>query len=371
MANQTVRQNKLRRLVFDPETSVGTFVTPSANSLVVPASDVSFTPSRGTRVISRAALVDGFHGEAPGAIGSWAWEVSFNSEIHHDSTYAPEDYDVYWCQLLGACGFKAEDNGVDTLTLYPTMAPIGGFSAAGATDGFTNPFPVSLALLNNNTDANDEPSGDSDSAHYVRGCTGNATFNLTTGEIAQINFSFKGLVEDDKLIDTSVSNVMANGDFSQIGGSPFVVKDVTLVFTDNASASPVTVTALNDVTIEMNANVPDVQSANVNGNVGFDVSPVFWDESPTVSFTIAETNASDDVVFQRLFSGDTFDIQLTLESPDVAGRTIKFDINTLQQTDVTVGETNGYATYSITGKCVRAVGDGSDDALMQITYTYA
>jgi hypothetical protein len=35
MANQTVRQNKLRRLVFDPETTVGTFVTPSATSLVV------------------------------------------------------------------------------------------------------------------------------------------------------------------------------------------------------------------------------------------------------------------------------------------------------------------------------------------------
>jgi hypothetical protein len=242
---------------------------------------------------------------------------------------------------------------VASRTLYPTMAPIGGFSAGGATDGFTNPFPVSLALLNNNTDANDEPTGDSDSAHYVRGCTGNATFNLTTGEIAQIAFSFKGLVEDDKLIDTSVSNVMANGSFAQIGNAPFVVKDATLVFTDNASSSAVAVTALNDVTIEMNANVPDVTSANVDGNQGFDVSPVFWDESPTVSFTIAETNASDDVIFQRLFSGDTFDIQLTLTTPDAAGVSIKFDINTLQQTDVTVGETNGYATYSITGKCVR------------------
>ena len=370
MAN-TVRQNKLRRLVFAPESALGTFETLLPTSPVVPASDVSFTPSRGSRVISREALVDGFHGEAPGAIGSWAWEVSFTSELHHFASYTPENYDIYWTQLLQGCGFKAEDNGVDTLTLYPSMAPVGSWNPGGASDGFTNPTSLSFGLLNNNTDANDEPVGDSDSAHFTRGCVGNASFSFTAGQIAQVSFNFKGLVENDTLIDTSVSNVMQTGSFTQIGGSPYVVRDATLVFTDNASASPVTITALNNVTIEMGANVPDVESANVNGNYGFDVSPVFWDASPTVSFTIAETNASDDVIFQRLFSGDTFDIQLTLANPDVPGATIKFDINTLQQTDVTVGNTNGYATYTINGKCVRAVGDGSDDALLQITYTYA
>ena len=371
MANAVVRQNKLRRLVFAPEDALGTFQTLTPTSLVVPASDVSFTPSRGSRVISREALVDGFHGEAPGAIGSWAWEVSFTSEIHHYASYTPEDYDVYWTQLLQGCGFKAEDNGSDTITLYPTMAPIGNWDPGAATDGFTNPAALSFGLLNNNTDANDEPAGDSDSAHFTRGCVGNVSFQFTAGQIATMQFSFKGLVQNDTLIDTSVTNVMQTGSFTQIGGAPYVVRDAVLVFTDNSTTNAVTVTALNNVSIDMGANVPDVECANVAGNYGFDVSPVFWDSSPTVSFTIAETNASDDVIFQRLFSGDTFDIQLTLANPDVPAATIKIDINTLQQSDVSVGNTNGYATYSINGKCVRAVGDGTDDALMQITYTYA
>jgi len=371
MANNTVRQNKLRRLVFAPETTLGTAETLDGTSPVVPATSVTFAPTRGSRVISRAALVDGFHGEAPGAIGSWAWQVDFSSEIHHDSTYVAEDYDAYWVQLLLGCGFKAEDNGADTITLYPTMAPIGGWDPAGATDGFTNPTALSFGFLQNNTDANDEPAGETDTGMFARGCVGNVNFSLQTGQIAQMNCSFKGLVVDDQLLDNNVTNAMAIGNFDQLGASPYVVRDATLTFTDNATSSAVQTYALTNLEVSMNANVPDVESANVSGNYGYEISPVFWDESPSVSFSLAETEATDDVVLQRLFSGDTFAIRLTLANPDVAGATIEFVFPTLQQTDVTLGDQGGYATYQINGKCVRAVGDGSNDALMQIIYTYA
>lgn len=371
MANNTVRQNKLRRLVFAPETTLGTAETLDATSPVVPATSVTFAPTRGSRVISRAALIDGYHGEAPGAIGSWAWQVDFSSEIHHDSTYVPDAYDVYWVQLLLGCGFKAEDNGTDTLTMYPTMAPISDYSAGGATDGFTNPTALSFGFYQNNTDGNDEPAGDTDTAMFSRGCVGNVNFSLQTGQIAQMNCSFKGLVVNDQLIDNSITNAAAIGSFDQLGASPYVVRDATLVFTDNATSSAVTTYALTNLEVSMNANVPDVESANVNGNYGFEISPVFWDESPSVSFQLAETEATDDVVLQRLFSGDTFRIELTLANPDVPGATIQFVFPTLQQSDVTLGDNSGYATYSISGKCVRAVGDGTNDALMQIIYTYA
>ena len=213
MSNTKLRQNKLRRLVFAPESALGTMETLGAASPVVPASNVSMTPSRGTRMISRAALVDGYHGEAPAVQGSFAWELSFDCELHHYAGYTANGYDVYWTQLLQGCGFKAEDDGLNTLTLYPTQANMGDWDPGAADDGFTNPCALSFGYYSNNTDSNDEPGSDSDSAHFMRGSTGNVSFNLTTGQLAQLSFNFKGLVENDKLIDTTVSNVAAIGTF--------------------------------------------------------------------------------------------------------------------------------------------------------------
>jgi len=166
-------------------------------------------------------------------------------------------------KLLVGCGFKAEDDG-SSIIFSPTTTEIGNYSA-GAT---TNPAAMSISYLHNNNQL-------SDTAHQVRGCTGVATLNMTTGERFMMNFAFNGLVVDDELIKTDSPNISASGSYAQLQGSPFVVKNMTCTFTDNLTTDAVTVVALNSLTINTGAETPDVTNACGSGDYGFAVSPVF------------------------------------------------------------------------------------------------
>ena len=149
MANAVVRQNKLHKLVFDPEATLGTFEAPDASSLVIPAENVSFTPSRGTRIISRTSLLDGYHGDVSGAVGTWAWTLAFDSEVH-DTGNTVNTMVPYWGKLLIGCGFKGVDDGA-AITFSPTTTEIGNYSAAAT----TNPAGMSISYLHNNNELSD------------------------------------------------------------------------------------------------------------------------------------------------------------------------------------------------------------------------
>jgi hypothetical protein len=355
MAQASVRQNKLRKLVFVPETTLGTAETLDDTSLVIPAENVTVSPSRGTRIIPRNALLDGFHGEVTGTAGSWGWTYSYDCEVH-DCDNTVNTLSGYWPQLLGAAGFKAVDDGTN-LVITPTQNNIGNFSAAAT----TNPFGLTMGFFLNDND-------NSDYAHVMRGCTQNVTINASAGERLIMNFAGVGLVTGNQLIDTTVTTDDV-GDYSQIGGAPFVVQNMTCTFTDNDDASSMTVVALNDVSITAGSETPDVTEPCGSGNYGFAVSPVFWNRGGTVSFTIADTDATDAKVYQKFFSGTTFSITLQLSA--ASGNTIEIEMPKVQFEDVTSGEANGYATYSITGRMTRPIGDSSDGSFLKIDYAYA
>ncbi len=355
MANAQVRQNKLRKLVFEPETTLGTAETLDGSSFVIPAENVTVSPSRGTRIIARNALLDGFHGEVTGTAGSWGWTYSYDCEVH-DTDNTQNALTPYWGKLLCAAGFNAADDGTD-LVFTPTQADIGNFSAGASTD------PCALTLgfyLNDN--------GNSDYAHILRGCTQNVTINANAGERLIMQFAGVGLVSGNALIDTSVDTDTV-GSYAQITGAPFVVQNMTCAFVDNDDASSMTVVALNNVTITAGSETPDVTEPCGTGNYGFAVSPVFWNRGGTVGFTIADTDATDAKVFQKFFSGTTFSITLTLTA--ASGNTIEIALPKVQFEDVSSGETNGFATYQITGRMTRPIGDGTAGSFMSLTYTYA
>lgn len=356
MSNTVLRQNKLQRLIMEPEATLGTAETFDASSLVIPAENISVSPDRGTRIIDRTSLLDGYAGDVSGSVGTWGWSMSFDAFVH-DCGNTQNQLTGYWPRLLGSCGFKAVDDGSE-IVFSPTTAEIDDFSP-GAT---TNPFGCSFGHFHNN-------NGTSDTVQFVRGATGVANFSLTTGEDMMINCSYVGLVSGGELIHTGTVDTSATGSYTQMQTPRFNVKNLTCTFTDNLTSTGVTVTALNDVTINSGAETPEVQEACGSGNYGFAVSPVFWNTSPTVSFTIADTDAVDDYFFQRLFTGDTFSIEVTATAP--SGNEITFSMPNVQFQNVSLGETNGYSTYQIEGKCVRLAGDGTDDALMQVVYTYS
>ena len=355
MAQASVRQNKLRKLVFEPESTLGTAVTLDGNSNVIPAENVTVAPSRGTRIIARNALLDGFHGEVTGTAGSWGWTYSFDCEVH-DTGNTQDNLTSYWGQLLCAAGFNAADDGAD-LIFTPTQADVGNFSPGASTD----PFGLSLGFyLNDNCN--------SYYAHLLRGCTQNVSINANAGERLIMNFAGVGLVTGNALIDTSVDTDTV-GSYAQIGGAPFVVQNMTCAFEDNDDASSMTVVALNSVSITAGSETPDVTEPCGTGNYGFAVSPVFWNRGGTVGFTIADTDATDAKVFQKFFSGTTFSITLTLTA--ASGNAIQITMPKVQFEDVSSGEANGYATYQITGRMTRPIGDGTAGSFLDITYTYA
>jgi len=73
-------------------------------------------------------------------------------------------------------------------------------------------------------------------------------------------------------------------------------------------------------------------------------------------------------VYQKFFSGTTFAITLTLTA--ASGNTIIISMPKVQFEDVTSGESNGFATYSINGRMTRPIGDGTAGSFLEITYVY-
>lgn len=348
MANSSVYSSKPKKLVFQPEGTSGTAQTLNGSSVILPASNISLTRDRGTRVISRAAVMDGQAGEIEGCPGSFGSSISFDCELHDiDASASP-----YWVQLLYAAGFEgAISSPTNTLTL--SNKKVVDYSAG-------SPCSATFALI---TEVNDHTA---DYREQTFGVTGNASLTLNAGEIAILNFSGVGLLGD--FIDVGTTDLSSIGTTTGLTNCPFKVLSVTATLTPDGG-SDLGVVDLSTLTVNMNTTTPDV--ADPRQAKGFAVSPVLSLEAPTVSFTLAATPEYNASFLQALAAGTPFALEVTLVSSvsPTTNNTIKVEIPFLQYTDVNFADANGYTTYEIEAKAVRP--NGSTTAPVTIVWTYA
>jgi hypothetical protein len=347
MANSHLYQKKLKRLLMEPETTLGTWEPFDANTPIIPAYDISLARDRGTRVIDRAGVMDGFAGAMCGVPGAFGSTLTFTTELHD----VDGDADPYWVKLLYGSGHEGLTSG-STVTIVPSTKKISNYSAG-------TPCGISFGLVQ-------LIDGVDDYVQTMTGSTGVMELALAAGERAAMNYTFVG-TNDGGFLDVTQASWSASGSLETgVACSPFVVKGLTITLTDNTSTSSLTPVNLSTLTLTSNAETPDVLDPTRTD--GFDISPVLFNSAPSVSFTIGATGETNDYFWQRLADGGTFEIVATMTSAGT-GNTIVLTIPKLQYTDVSFGENAGYETYEITANCVRD--PGSSGPPYSIAWTFS
>jgi hypothetical protein len=347
MADSNVYQSKRKKLVFSSETSTGDWEELNASSFQVPAFDISIARDRGTQMLERSGLMDGEAGEMCSVPGSFASSLSFSSEIHPVSGGAN-----YFIRLLQACGFSGSNAG-SVMTMTPSTAVITDYAA-------TSPNSLSFGLIH-------QIDGINDTLQRMTGSTGAASFVFNAGERAQIDFNFVGINGD--FIDVSAADLSATGSTTGIGCTPFVVKSIQAVLTGADSPTAIDEVELASITINTNAETPDVLDPTKEN--GFGTSPVFWNTAPTVSFEIAATSVNNLAFWQKFKAGQTISMALTM-TDTATSRAVAVTLSKIQFTNVSMQDKNGFESYSIEGKVVRDVGTtyATSGNLFSIAYTY-
>lgn len=346
MANSNVIQNKTKRLVFQPETSFGTFASIGVNSYLVPAEEIAMDPSaRGTRMIARTGINDGYAGSVRAAPGSFGGQLSFKSEIFDISG---ANIDTYLGLLLAACGHQRSEVSTNVWEFTPSQAAITNYSSEVA-----SPIGLSFGLFQ---DAGNGSTNDW--AQYMTGSVGKATFEFNSGERAMIKFDFVG--KTGEFIKTGVSAFGA-GTFPSGSATPLVVKDITATFVDSSAAAIDTI-ALANFSLDTGAETPDVLDPEEEN--GFGVSPVLFNEAPTLNFSLGATNANNLIFLQSFKAGNPITISLQLDG--AGGRSYKLDVPLAQFEDVKFEETEGYLSYAVVARAVRNL-NSSDPYTFTIT----
>lgn len=342
--------NKTKRLVMASETTLGTIATFGTASLVVPGSDIALDYTRGTQIVARDSVMDGYGGEMCGVPGSFGSNVSFSTEVHDiDGNAAP-----YWIRLLNASGFATITSDGSSVTIGPTTVQPTNYSTGVQS-------AVSFALLHATG------SGGQGSIQYSTGTVGAATFNITSGERLSIDFAMQGLI-GSPFIEQRSDNILLTGSagFVDIECSPFVCKGINITMTDSQGGT-IDVSSVNSITINTNTNVGEVVDPTMAQ--GFNVSTVTWDAAPTVSIDMAETYNNNQTLWNNFRNGHTIAVDVTFTS-NATGNTIEFNMPRVEFSGITPGERNGFSVLQAEGKAVRKPGDTLSD-VFNIVWTHS
>lgn len=352
-----VRYDKTNKVYIEPEATCGTYEPITSSSFAVPVVSRPTPTIRGSAMIDRTNTLDGHAGDIVGVPGSYAYEVTLESELQIPATTGPNYATIgYWGAMLLASGFGLTvDSDVTgdyfeyTLDERPLANYVGGDGQA--------PAPSSITLVQQNSEI-------SDWQIKLKGCTGVTSFDFTPGEIATISTAFKGLLEGTTILDTSDVDISASGPSFNLN-IPLVVKGIALTVYDVTNSETIAVRALRSLSISMNTENPDM--GDPAETYGYAISPVIPNPSPTISFQFPDTVDLSDIAFQSMLDGRLVSIDIELQAASGGARFIKFTMPITQFTGVSLTNTNGMVDWAVDAKLVRQPGEPSS-SLISIKY---
>lgn len=357
MPGLNVRQSKLFSLALAPETTIGTpvAVSPGTTFTRQPALTASVVPSEGSRKISRAANADGFAGSAESAIGSFAYKVNFECELHNQANTVVPEF-VKW---LGMTGHNCVgDSGAGTYVCTPSTVPLANYPAAPvAFDTTIPPFAGTGVLARLDGD-----SGAVDSYTRATSCVGTHILTLPANS-ERPTFAFDGLayITDGDALRTTGVDLKSFG--AVITGRPTTFRGATI------SISTVGGTSYDGVEIK---NFVLTQGANVRATQapqnqwGFATPSVFQDVGASVSFQLADTIGDEAKAWADWIGGEFIDVTIEL---DLGTTTIELNIPRLEYTDVVESDDGGARVLTYTGTCTRPNGSATASYTYTVTDT--
>jgi hypothetical protein len=372
MANSAgVRQDKVRFLVADLETTVGTFLfnpsSPSGSELRVPARAESRLAPVDGEVISNSEALDGYAGEIASTRGAVGMGGMLVTELRSNSV--TNVFPTHVKQLL-ASGFEATSYSDPTLVLNPSTKAITNWP--GETGGTRSPASMSIAeaMIDNNTA--DEWLG-------AMGAVLATKINLGTNGLVTYESTITGQVAADLFLNVLPTDLSGFGaEPSGQGKDPIVVKGATLVvkyFDDDTHSSGTTITPdrFRNLAIDLAPNI--VRHEDPTATNGFAVSPVFYDGAIGVDLEFADSSDYDGSVgsgtimagfkSQRGF----LSIELTLTLFDTTvDQTIKYSLPRVQY-DAERVNAEGARAFTFQGRAVRAE-RGNSTSPFTVTYVH-
>lgn len=373
MANAAgVRQDKVRFIVGDLETTVGTFLfnpsSPSGSELRLPArAESRFIPTDADKIDNSEAL-DGYAGAIASTRGAIGMGGTLVTELRANSV--TNVFPTHVKQLL-ASGFEASAYSNPTLTLIPSTKALTNWP--GETGGTRSPASMSLAecLIDNNTA--DEWTG-------IRGAVLATKITLGTNGLVLYTSEITGLVYNNLILDVSDTDLSGFGaEPSGQGKDPIVVKGATLVVKyyddgSHSSGSTITPDRIRSMEIDLAPNI--IRIEDPTADEGFAVSPVFYDGAIGATFEMADSADYDNsvtagTIMAGMKSGRGFvsiELTLTLNSSFSVDQTIKYELPRIQY-DAERANADGARAFTVTGQAVRPE-RGSSDNMMKVTYVH-
>jgi len=346
--------SKGRRVAIAPESTIGTPET-AANAQLVPATEFSFTIDRGTGIIDRSAVLDGFAGGMCRVPGSRGVTATLSTEIH-DISNPGGSPDSYFTNLLLAAGLRASDDALndDTSFAPSNRSPVNATSPNIASGGTSD--PGTLTVYNYLAD----DSGATTFQNRFSGCTAGLELVLNSGERAIANFSMVGTLDSDSDWMDTADPLLPTSYDSLVSCKPYVVRNITATLADSGG-DPAEVVTLNGVTINYNSETPE--NTDPTQQFGFGISPVLHNTNQTISFTIGASDENNGIAggafegfWQAFRDGSEMSLQVVLDTGDSATNTMDLRIDKLQYTGVSWGDAGGYVTYEIEAVVVRDPG---------------
>tara|TARA_S200002703_G_scaffold160081_1_gene176642 strand:- start:6525 stop:7682 length:1158 start_codon:yes stop_codon:yes gene_type:complete len=376
-----VRQDKVRFIVADLETTVGTFLYPdppsATTALRVPARAESRLAPVDGEMIDNSEALDGYAGAIASTRGAVGMGGVLSTELRANGV--TNAYPTHVKQLL-ASGFEVSAYSDPNVTLIPSTKALTnwpgesvlvGPAGDGTDPGQRSPASMSIveAMIDNNT--KDEWLG-------AMGGVLATKIMLGTNGLVNYNSTITGQVAGDLFLDVSDTDLSGFGaEPTDQGKDPVVVKGATLVvkYTDaDVTDQVITPDRFRNLEIDLAPNIVRVEDPTATN--GYAVSPVFYDGAIGVTLQFADSSGygnsvTGGTIMAGFKSGRGFlsiELTLTLDDSFTVDQTIKYDLPRIQY-DAVRENAEGARAFTFTGSAVRAE-RGNSTSPFTVTYVH-
>ena len=363
MANSAsgVRQDKLRRVVADLETTVGAPVLnpglPTGSELEFPARADSRLAVGDGDAISNSDALDGLAGEVASTRGAIGRAGTLVTEIRD---YTGQDAFPPFIKQLLASGLECTQAST-AVTLFPSTKAITNWP--GNTPGARSPASMTIAevLVDNNT---------ADEFTATSGGVLKSKLILGTNGLMQVSSEIVGLVVSNELLNVGDNDLSGFGAVpSNQGEAPIVMKGATwaINYVDSSGSTALTVARPKGLEIEFNANIVRIEDPTATN--GYATAAIFWDEAPTVTIEFADSASLAEDIMAGFYSQTGFlDINVAIDTVSGGARHLTVDVPRIQY-DAERTNGDGARMFSISGRAVREK-NGDTTAPLTIVWDY-
>lgn len=319
----TARQLKDQKLLWAPQSALGTPATPDANTTILPAENISFNLDRGSGLQSRSGINFGGPGSPAPVMGSIGWSVNFDAEIH--DSVNPVNPSL---TPLIACGMICKDDGGEAVfTLAHSACSLKGWSGS-----LPEGPGVGTAYLVENCGV----------TYKAQDVTGKFSLSFEADSRILANYEMKGRIpQTGDVTDciTATTGTEKGWGTTEHYTDPMFCEGLTVSI--NGSVP----TNLQSFNVDVDLNIEDQNDQASTGGMGI-IKPQL-DEYITFTFTAAQDSNNEKDFWDRALQNQ--DCEIVVKATSLNGGELTLTLSTCRFAPPTVEDVTGRRYYAVEG----------------------